>query len=185
MENEKVVELLVAMQGSISDMQKNIVNMQRNMTEMQKEMRDGFKELRTDIKELKEGQERIEKRLDAVVEQTKDLTEFRTETMENFKDLRNTVFRVEENTAQKLYGYSPDFEARGLSGFSGYMVLGYEKLNLFILESIYPDNATYVFDKDWMELSKLTKAEILNNNFQKARLIHADTWNKSVESLLA
>ncbi len=80
--------------------------------------------------------------------------------------------------------FGPDFRAYGKSGFSGYVIFGFENHNLYILESVYPDNATYVFGKQWEELSKLSKAEILNGNLQEVRLIHRDNWQQSIMELL-
>jgi hypothetical protein len=85
---------------------------------------------------------------------------------------------------KELYKYSPDFEARGRSGFSGYIVLGYQRLGLYVLESIYTNNATYVFNNNWEELSKLTKADIIYNDLQKDRIIHSDNWNLKIKKLL-
>ena len=50
-------------------------------------------------------------------------------------------------------------------------------------ESIHIDNATYIFDDDWEELSQLTKAEILDNNYQKDRIIHRKNWYKDIKKL--
>ena len=55
--------------------------------------------------------------------------------------------------------------------------------NLYILECDHPNNATYVFDKKWEELSKLTKAEILNNQFHKCRIIHSSSWKEKFDEL--
>lgn len=78
----------------------------------------------------------------------------------------------------------PDFRAYGRSGFRGYVVFGFTKKNLYILESIAPNNATYVFENQWEELSKLTKAEILNHDLQKARIIHNSNWVSEFKKLM-
>lgn len=78
----------------------------------------------------------------------------------------------------------PDFRAYGRSGFRGYVVFGFTKRNLYFLESIFPNNATYVFESRWEELSKLTKAEILNQNLHKARIIHNANWLSEFETLI-
>ena len=80
--------------------------------------------------------------------------------------------------------YNPDFIAYGSSGFRGYIVFGFCKKNLFFLESIFPNNATYIFESDWEELSKLTKSEILNHNLQKGRLIHNANWPTEFEKYM-
>lgn len=50
-----------------------------------------------DITELKGGQQRIEKKLDAVVDQTADLTEFRTETKESLTKLTTDVEAIRKD----------------------------------------------------------------------------------------
>ena len=41
----------------------------------------------------------------------------------------------------------------------------------------------YVFDKNWLEFSKLTKKEILDRNLHIKRIIHKDGWEKEVDEL--
>ena len=53
-----------------------------------------------------------------------------------------------------------------------------------MLESVYTNNATYVFGADWELLSKLTKAEILNAELHDARLIHNDNWKQNIDALM-
>lgn len=74
--------------------------------------------------------------------------------------------------------YNPDFRAIGKSGFKGYIVFGFNHLNLFIFESILPNNATYFFESNWVELSKLSKGDILCNDLHKHRIIHNSSWEK-------
>lgn len=73
--------------------------------------------------------------------------------------------------------YHPEFVATGRAGFHGYMIFGFPSRSLFVLESAYYGNATYVFDRDWETLSRLTKAEILAGNLQTDRLIHVCGWD--------
>lgn len=80
---------------------------------------------------------------------------------------------------------SPDFVAVGEAGFDGYIIFGFINKNTYILESIYTNNATYIFEKDWEELSKKTKAEILSNNLQKYRIIHRINWFDNINIILA
>lgn len=78
----------------------------------------------------------------------------------------------------------PDFYAIGEAGFYGYVIFGFEKKTLYVLESIYYGNATYVFEEGWEELSKKTKAEILTESLQKDRIIHREGWEDSINKLL-
>ena len=61
--------------------------------------------------------------------------------------------------------YGPDFSAIGSGGFNKYIVFGFINKNIYVLESIEINNATYVLENDWETISKLTKAEILNQKF--------------------
>ena len=74
--------------------------------------------------------------------------------------------------------------AYGKSGFHGYVIFGFMHRNIYVLESVYPNNATYVFGKNWEELSKLTKAEILKENLQDVRIIHNNNWQQEIRDLL-
>lgn len=80
--------------------------------------------------------------------------------------------------------YNPDFTAIGNAGFSGYIVHGFIDKDIYILESIYTNNATYIFGDNWESISKLTKAEILNSNLHKDRVIHAKDWYERMETIL-
>lgn len=87
---------------------------------------------------------------------------------------------------EKVYSYNPDFTAVGTAGFKGYVIMGFPSKNTFACESIYYGNATYIFAEKWEDLSKRTKAEILNANLQKDRIIHrVNQWDKRIEKLLA
>lgn len=66
---------------------------------MEKEILEILKEIQKDIKGLKDGQERLEKKLDGVVEQTADLTEFKTSVLSTLEDLKE----VEEVTKVNCY----------------------------------------------------------------------------------
>ncbi len=78
----------------------------------------------------------------------------------------------------------PDFRAIGSGGFHGYIVHGFTENNIYVLESMYYGNATYIFGESWEELSKMTKAQILNEKLQKARVIHRGGWRKKVEEII-
>ncbi len=100
------------------------------------------------------------------------------------KNSRKTQRAMMLRNCDAINKYKPDFRAYGRSGFRGYVVFGFSKKNLYILESILPNNATYVFENQWENLSKLTKAEILNHDLQKARIIHTANWASEFEKLM-
>lgn len=81
--------------------------------------------------------------------------------------------------------YSPTFTAVGRGGFTGYVIFGFPDLDLYVLESAYYGNATYVLAEDWERLSTLTKAELLADELHEDRLIHrAATWPAAIRTLL-
>lgn len=86
---------------------------------------------------------------------------------------------------EAIYAHNPDFVAVGNGGFGGYLILGFEKKNLYVLESTQVNNATYILEYDWKEISKLTKAEILNNKYHKDRVIHGKKWFEEIDLFLA
>jgi len=100
------------------------------------------------------------------------------------KDSKQTQKQMMLRNCNLINECNPDFIAYGRSGFRGYIVFGFCKKNLFFLESIFPNNATYIFESDWEELSKLTKSEILNHNLQKGRLIHNANWPTEFEKYM-
>jgi len=83
-----------------------------------------------------------------------------------------------------LIGKNPTFIAIGQGGFKGYIVFAFPEKRLFILESLFQGNATYVFDENWESLSKRTKGEILSERLQKDRFIHKKHWKWYINSLL-
>lgn len=100
------------------------------------------------------------------------------------KNSRKTHKQMMLRNCDAINKLNPDFRAYGRSGFRGYVIFGFTKRNLYILESVIPNNATYVFENEWEEISKLTKAEILNQDLQKTRIIHNANWLKEFEKLM-
>jgi hypothetical protein len=104
-----------------------------------------------------------------------------TPIIEKEKQQNQVVIR---HRLEIITGYNPEFVAIGKAGFSGYLIFGFPKKNLYVLESLYYGNATYVFEENWETLSKLTKAEILTGNFQQDRIIHRVKWDGHMRKLL-
>lgn len=105
--------------------------------------------------------------------------------------IKERVSRLSENKQtiissrfEKISSKAPDFVAFGAGGFNDYTIFGFEKKSIYILESMRSGNAIYVFEKDWKELSRLTKKEILDNNYHKARIIHKDNWEAELFKLI-
>lgn len=85
---------------------------------------------------------------------------------------------------ESIYAKNPDFVAYGRAGFKGYAVFGFTSKNLYILESAFPNNATYVLQNDWEAISQLSKAEILSKELHKARIIHSENWQKALDEIM-
>lgn len=109
--------------------------------------------------------------------------------------MKNSIEEItkNENKTQKammvrnckcIVDMNPKFVAYGRSGFRGYIVFGFPQKNIYVLESMFPNNATYIFDSDWESLSKLTKAEILSGTLQKDRIIHSTNWERNFKKIM-
>ena len=92
---------------------------------------------------------------------------------------------VVEFRLETINYYNPDFFAFGRAGFQGYIVFGFAKRKLYLLESVYSENATYILGENWEAISKLTKAEVLNHNLHKSRIVHQADWHKEIHKLLS
>ena len=79
----------------------------------------------------------------------------------------------------------PDILATGRAGFNGYFVYGFTNEDVYILESMEFDNATYVFNSEWEELSKLTENQIINSDLTHQRIIHNRAWALSINRAIS
>lgn len=87
---------------------------------------------------------------------------------------------VIEHRMRVISRRNPDFLATGRAGFSGYFVYGFKGKDVYVLESIHLDNATYIFNSDWEALSQLTKSEIISSTIPHKRIIHNGKWSVEV-----
>lgn len=76
-----------------------------------------------------------------------------------------------------------DFNVVGTNGYSGYVIFGFKKKNIYVFESAQYGNAMYVFENNWEEISKKTKAEILNAKLHLERITHNGERNNVVEKV--
>ena len=111
--------------------------------------------------------------------------QLRPDVAELIKKAKGGNQPVIEHRLERINKYGPEFVAIGLAGFAGYVVFGFPARKLFVFESIYSGNATYVFGEDWESLSKLTKMQILDHNLQKGRVIHSASWDTQIHRFLA
>lgn len=93
--------------------------------------------------------------------------------------------KVIEKRLEAINHFEPEFVAIGQHGFSGYLIFGFPDKKLYLLESIYFGNATYVFGDDWEQLSKMSKGEILKCGLQKDRIIHQRSWPREITKILS
>lgn len=101
------------------------------------------------------------------------------------QSLTPTTRVVVEHRLREVNSYGPEFVAVGRAGFAGYVVFGFPDRALYVFESAYTGNATYIFGSDWQNLSRLTKAQILEGNLQKERIIHREGWANRLRRALA
>ena len=94
------------------------------------------------------------------------------------------VRAVIDKRFEAINAHSPEFVAVGRGGFDGYVIFGFPNDDLYVLESTQINNATYVLDRNWEEISTLTKAEILDGNLHRQRVIHRESWFNEIENLL-
>jgi hypothetical protein len=88
--------------------------------------------------------------------------------------------KVIEHRMKIISKREPDFLATGRAGFSGYFVYGFKDQDVYVLESMELDNATYVFNSEWEAISQLTKSQIINSDLPHQRVIHNKRWGVSV-----
>lgn len=103
---------------------------------------------------------------------------------EGLQVVRNRNSRVIKYRVQHISNFKPNFIAVGNAGFTGYWIFGFPNKNIFILESVYPNNATYVLDENWEHISQLSKSDILRNDFHVARLVHRMSWSEEINNFL-
>lgn len=106
-------------------------------------------------------------------------------------ELANFIDKVEENIRpvvqtriKSITQYKPDFVAVGVGGFSEYVVFGFRSKNIYVLESPVLGNATYIFKSNWVEVSALSKKEILEGSLCDARLIHNKRWASALRQAI-
>lgn len=84
-----------------------------------------------------------------------------------------------------LKEYEPDLRGKGPSGFWGYIVFGFTDLNVVILETMYSDNATYVFNMDDYENNVIKdKQNAINNKQLIKRFYHYDNWENQIKKFI-
>ncbi len=73
---------------------------------------------------------------------------------------------------EELYNYNPSINIVWQWWYDGYIILWYPKRDIFIAECCKYWNATYIMLNSREEISKMTKAEIINGDLAAHRVIH-------------
>lgn len=81
-----------------------------------------------------------------------------------------------------LKSLKPDECWVGEGGFDDYMAYVFHSHGLVVLESLRRDNAIYLFKGDWRPVSRLTKAQIIQNGLHHARIVHTKDWKGKLAS---
>lgn len=81
--------------------------------------------------------------------------------------------------------FNPESCAIGNGGFKGYVAFCFPQKGITLLENFFHGNATYVFNHDWEELSKQTKATIIQGKLALKRIEHRKGWEKEIIQLLS
>lgn len=97
---------------------------------------------------------------------------------------RNTNVEYQMARLDKVYNLGPSSIYIGIDEFEGYIIFHFEKNQIAVLECPVVGNAIYVFKDDWKMLSRLSKAELLNNHRGKVvRIIHTGEWFYKLKAL--
>lgn len=112
-------------------------------------------------------------------------TVLRKELDEALKHVKEGNRSFVDHRLERINSYKPEFTAVGQGGFNGYVIFGFPKKDLYVLESVLYGNATYVLGDDWKSISQLTKAEILNDKLHKERIVHLRNWFEKTRKLLS
>lgn len=101
-------------------------------------------------------------------------------TRSSAKVIRDVIIGRQET----INGFGPSEYVIGSGGFQDYVAYVFLDREIVVLESIRYGNAIYAFRMDWERFSKLSKAEILSNNFHLERIIHSKKWEQKLSQLL-
>lgn len=102
---------------------------------------------------------------------------------EKYRRLSEDSLAVIMDRQKTIQDFRPTEIWSGNGGFDDYIAYVFGKNNLVILESIRYGNALYAFSNDWRALSRLTKAEIIQGDLAKARIIHTENWKRQLSEL--
>lgn len=113
---------------------------------------------------------------------------------DTFKELTEFAGRYTKNNDEKkafqkrlhiLKEYEPDIRGKGPSNFFGYIVFGFTDLDIVVLETMYSDNATYIFKaSDYEQNAIKDKQTVLTNKIMLRRFYHYDNWEQQIRTYM-
>ncbi|MDN5554257.1 hypothetical protein [Prevotella sp.] len=113
---------------------------------------------------------------------------------ENFEEVvRISSHYVKDNKEQKAFqkrlhllkDYEPDIRGKGPNNFFGYIVFGFSNLDIILLETMYSNNATYVFKLSDYETNIIRdKQSVLREKLMIERFYHDANWEKRIRRFL-
>jgi len=109
-----------------------------------------------------------------------ELTEFAGRYTKNKDEQRAFQRRL-----QILKEFNPDIRGKGPANFFGYIVFGFTDLNIVILETMYSDNATYIFKSSDFENNIIKdKQTVLKDKLMLKRIYHYDNWETRIKKFM-
>lgn len=86
---------------------------------------------------------------------------------------------------QILKEYNPDIRGKGPNGFHGYIVFGFTKHQIVLLETMYAGNATYVFSMEDFENKVIVdKQTVLKQKLHLKKFIHHKNWEENIRKFM-
>ncbi|MFC5409126.1 hypothetical protein ACFPMF_07405 [Larkinella bovis] len=104
----------------------------------------------------------------------------KSEVMPLIEQVSEQKQKILAHRLEVVASHEPDFVATGKAGFHGYLIFGFSKLGIYVLESMFVGNATYILGENWANISQMTKAEILNGELHLDRLVHREGWTEAL-----
>jgi hypothetical protein len=92
--------------------------------------------------------------------------------------------RVAEYRIARVGELQPDVMAVGRGGFRGYAMFGFADRGRLVLENLYRGNETLVTDRDWRDLSRLGKGELLGDDVGGQRIAHSRGWESRLRQAI-
>lgn len=101
--------------------------------------------------------------------------------------VRHDHQKVDPSRLEKIFALNPDKVYSGRNEFEGYFVFVFPQSRKAVLECPLTGNAVYIIKGNWMELSRLSKSELLRSHQREVkRVIHrtGGDWINRVKSEL-